>query len=147
MISALRLGLGALIVWVAAVPAAAHTVSGRLVETKPAVVEFRYSTGEAMSYAEVTVTGPGAGATATSEVHQTGRTDGDGRFAFIPKRRGHWFVEAVDEERHKARFDLDVTEAMTVRRTNERLIEILLFASVLLNVLAGYMYWQQRAHS
>ena len=72
----------------------AHTVSGRAIDAKPAVVEFRYSNGEPMAHAEVAVFGP-----ADSEPYQTGRADALGRFAFVADRDGAWRVEARDEEK------------------------------------------------
>jgi nickel transport protein len=58
------------------------------------VVEFRYTTDEPMSYADITVQGPGDTAA------QTGRTDAKGRFAFMADRHGPWSVTADDGMGH-----------------------------------------------
>jgi hypothetical protein len=115
----------------------AHTVAGRIVEAKPAVVEFRYSSGEPMAYAEVAVIGPTG-----SEPYQTGRADALGRFAFVADRSGSWRVEARDEERHVARVALDLSDALVVRRPLQRLIDVALLVSLCLNAVAGIKIWQ-----
>lgn len=75
-------------------PALAHGVVWS-VNAGASVVEFRYTTDEPMSYAAITVLGPGGTVT-----FQTGRTDPSGRFAFIPDRDGAWTVTADDGMGH-----------------------------------------------
>lgn len=76
-----------------------HGVGYRIVDNGYAVVlEFFYSGGEAMAYADVLIWSPD-----DDEVeHQNGRTDRNGRFAFAPTRHGVWRVEAKDGRGHKA---------------------------------------------
>ena len=108
----------------------AHTVSGRAIDAKPAVVEFRYSNGEPMAHGEIAVFGP-----ADSEPYQTGRADALGRFAFVADRDGAWRVEARDEEKHVARAALDLSKATVVRRPMQRLINVALLVSLCLNAV------------
>ena len=115
----------------------AHTVSGRVIEARPAAVEFRYSNGEPMAYAEVAVFGPAGG-----EPYQTGRADVLGRFAFVADRDGAWRVEARDEEKHVARVVLDLSEAMVVRWPMQRLVNAALLVSLCLNAVAAITFWQ-----
>ncbi|MBI3446966.1 MAG: carboxypeptidase regulatory-like domain-containing protein [Magnetospirillum sp.] len=75
-------------------PALAHGVVWS-VNAGASVVEFRYTTDEPMSYAAITVQGPG-----DTNSFQTGRTDPQGRFAFIPDRDGAWTVTADDGMGH-----------------------------------------------
>lgn len=66
-------------------------------------LEFRYSDGEPMSYAEVLVFSPED----EKSEYQSGRTDRKGRFAFYPDKKGKWIIEANDEMGHKARAEID----------------------------------------
>ncbi|MCP4747824.1 MAG: DUF4198 domain-containing protein [Desulfobacteraceae bacterium] len=77
---------------------AAHGVAYRIAESTEAVaVEFVYSSGDPMSYAQVMVWSP-----ETNEFEfQNGRTDKNGRFAFAPGESGTWRIEANDGRGHK----------------------------------------------
>lgn len=74
------------------------------------VVRFAYSSGEAMSYAEVKVFAPGGG----DLEHQNGRTDARGRFAFVPDRDGDWSVRASDGMGHRTETTVTVGGAGSV---------------------------------
>jgi nickel transport protein len=84
----------ALLFMLMATPAQAHGVvwSTGIGAT---VVEYRYTTDEPMAYAAITVQGPGDTVT-----FQTGRTDRQGRFAFVPDHDGPWIVTADDGMGH-----------------------------------------------
>jgi nickel transport protein len=86
--------LAALVLLLTASPAWAHGVVWS-VGAGASVVEFRYTSDEPMSYADITIQGPGD----TTSI-QTGRTDAKGRFAFIPDRDGPWRVTADDGMGH-----------------------------------------------
>lgn len=76
-------------------PALAHGVAWTRAEAQAVVLDFRYSDGEAMAFAEVVVQAPGHGPRT-----QTGRTDRNGRFAFVPDMDGEWSVRADDGTGH-----------------------------------------------
>lgn len=60
------------------------------------VLRFTYTAGQPMDGARVQVLMPDS-----QKVFQVGRTDAQGRFAFVPDRPGTWLVEANDERGHK----------------------------------------------
>lgn len=84
----------------------AHGVGYRHSELGAVVLEFFYSTSEKMSYREARVYSPNDGKFAA----QTGRTDEQGRFAFIPDVSGEWRVIVRDEEGHQCTANIAVTE-------------------------------------
>lgn len=60
-----------------------------------AVVEFRYTSGEPVAHAAVAVRAPNEPAAIPG-----GRTDGKGRFAFLPEGNGAWAITADDGMGH-----------------------------------------------
>ncbi|MFV0347141.1 MAG: hypothetical protein ACK5JO_01045 [Halodesulfovibrio sp.] len=90
-------------------PALGHGVSYGMAESKALTVFFAYSGNEPMSYVPVLVFGPQS----TPDLEfQNGRTDAQGKFAFVPDRPGEWRVEASDGTGHKGVMAVTVTEAM-----------------------------------
>jgi hypothetical protein len=88
------------------VQADAHTASGRVLNGKAAIAEFRFSDGSPMAFAEVKVFAP------SNKLWLAGRADGAGRFAFMPDNSGEWTLEAREaEENHAARLSLTVDAA------------------------------------
>ncbi len=74
---------------------------------KPAIVlEYSYSTGESMSYQAFVIKSPAR----PDAKWLSGRTDENGRLAFIPNVPGTWIVEVSDDEGHRAEAKVDVTE-------------------------------------
>ena len=87
----------------------AHGVMGRI-DAGGIVVSAMYDTGEAMSYAKATILAPGA------ELNfQSGRTDRNGRFCFLPDVSGDWKVVVDDEMGHRLAVNVPVDEAMRLR--------------------------------
>ena len=84
----------------------AHGVQSS-VENGGLVVTAQYDTGEAMSYAKVTISAPGA-----KLPFQSGRTDKNGRFCFFPDTVGEWIVVVDDEIGHRLEVDIPVDDAM-----------------------------------
>jgi len=80
----------------------AHTVSGRVLDGKAAIAEFRFSDGSPMAFADIKVFAP------SKELWLAGRADGAGRFAFMPDNPGEWTLEAREAENHTARLALTV---------------------------------------
>ena len=71
---------------------------------KTMVLNFQYSTGEPMAYAETLVFSP-----ENSVVeYQNGRTDQSGNFAFAPNTGGKWRVSVSDGRGHKVTAELEV---------------------------------------
>lgn len=90
-------------------PALGHGVSYGMAESKALTVFFAYSGNEPMSYVPVLVFGPQS----TPDLEfQNGRTDAQGKFAFVPDRSGEWRVEASDGTGHKGVMTVTVTEDM-----------------------------------
>ena len=83
----------------------AHGTGHRVIRDAGAVaVESFYSDREPMSYAEVKLYGPSD----DSIEYQNGRTDKNGRFAFLPDQEGTWRMEVGDGMGHLMRADIDV---------------------------------------
>ncbi len=83
----------------------AHGTGYRQINLKAIPLEFFYSTGEKMSYREVKVFSPKD----SKFPIQTGRTDEEGRFAFIPDVSGDWKVIVRDEEGHQCEAKINLT--------------------------------------
>lgn len=73
----------------------AHTVVWSRSEADATVLDFRYSSGEPMTFAKIVVRAPNSG----SET-QNGRTDRNGRFAFSPDQDGIWSITVDDGTGH-----------------------------------------------
>ncbi len=87
------------------VDALAHGTGHGILDDAPAVaLEFYYSDGIPMQYAEVLVFSP-----QDREVeHQNGRTDKHGRFVFCPDAQGAWLVKVNDGMGHLEQAAIEV---------------------------------------
>ena len=82
-----------------AAPAAAHQLD-HAVQTGPAViVDLHYGDGRPFSYEATEVYRPGE-----TVPFLAGRTDANGRLAFVPDRAGDWRVRAFSEDGHGGDF-------------------------------------------
>ena len=91
----------------------AHGVTSKI-DTGGIVVSAMYDTGEAMDYARVTISAPGA-----NLKFQSGRTDRNGRFCFFPDVSGNWEVVVDDEMGHRLEVNIPVDKVMVLRATHE----------------------------
>ena len=115
-----------------------HGVGYRESKLQAIPLEFSYSTGEAMSYCEARVFSPNDSKFAA----QTGRTDEQGRFAFIPDTSGDWRVVVQDNEGHRCEavvnINLDDVKANAVVEASEtnqsHVIPALLGVSIIFNI-------------
>lgn len=83
----------------------AHGVEGEIEYLRGAVVVTAwYDTGEPMSYAKVEVYAPDS-----NIKFQSGRTDRNGRIAFVPDVPGKWRVVISDELGHKLDLSVNIT--------------------------------------
>jgi len=122
----------------------AHGVSGR-VDAGGIVVSAQYDSGEAMSYAKVKISAPGAELT-----FQSGRTDRNGRFCFFPDAPGDWEVVVDDEMGHRLEIVVPVDEDLALQATQQpgeagqsslsRLQKALVGISTLFGI-AGILFW------
>jgi hypothetical protein len=120
---------------------AAHTVSGRVLNGKAAIAEFRFSDGSPMAFADVKVFAP------SKELWLAGRADGAGRFAFMPDKAGEWTVEAREAENHTARLavTVDATDLAPTALISRHWAFVLL-GSLALNIwLASLLLKHRRA--
>ncbi len=95
--------------------ASGHGVYHQVTQKEAVLVTAEYDDGEPMSYAEVKVTSPSGGKVA----HQTGRTDKNGCFAFVPDCEGEWKVTIDGEMGHLVEATVTVNETLLVQK-NER---------------------------
>jgi nickel transport protein len=84
------------------------------IDTGGIFVSAMYDTGEAMDYARITISAPGA-----NLKFQSGRTDRNGRFCFFPDVSGDWKVVVDDEMGHRLEVNETVDEAMVLRTNPE----------------------------
>ena len=91
----------------------AHGVMSKI-DTGGIVVSAMYDTGDAMDYARVTISAPGA-----NLKFQSGRTDRNGRFCFFPDVSGDWKVVVDDEMGHRLEVHVPVDEAMALQANRE----------------------------
>ncbi len=92
----------------------AHGVQGT-VDRGGLVVTAQYDTGEAMSYAKVSISAPGA-----KLPFQNGRTDRNGRFCFFPDAAGEWNVLVDDEMGHRLEVNVPVDEELVWQEDQQR---------------------------
>ena len=92
----------------------AHGVNGK-VDAGGVVVTAEYDSGEAMSYAKVKISAPGAKIT-----FQSGRTDRNGRFSFFPDTPGDWKVVVDDEMGHLLELNVPVDETLVFHDKQQR---------------------------
>ncbi len=99
------LGLFTLLSGVHAPRVEAHGTGHRVLRDAGAItVESFYSDKEPMRYAEVLLYGP-----SDQEIeYQNGRTDQNGRFAFVPDREGTWRLNISDGMGHLMKTDIEV---------------------------------------
>lgn len=65
------------------------------------VLEVSFEGTEKASFVSIEVIGPTDGSP-KGDAFQTGRTDAEGRFVFMPNRDGEWLIMIDDEMGHKA---------------------------------------------
>lgn len=132
-------------------PAHAHShgVGYRHSELKAIPLEFFYSTGEKMSYCEARVFSPNDEKFAA----QTGRTDEQGRFAFVPDSAGEWRVIVRDNEGHQCTASITVGESLSASQSasslpqgTELFIRALLGVSVIFNAAMIIRWRSAHAH-
>ena len=96
----------------------AHGTGFRTSELKSVSLEFFYSTGEKMSYREAKIFSPKDSKFAI----QSGRTDENGRFAFIPDSVGEWRVIVRDEEGHQCEAAINISDEWLVNSEEKNII-------------------------
>ena len=127
----------------------AHGVTSKI-DTGGIVVSAMYDTGEAMDYARVTISAPGA-----NLKFQSGRTDRNGRFCFFPDVSGDWKVVVDDEMGHRLEVNVTVDEAMVLQATREnrnagrgfltRYEKALMGISIIFSLSGIFFWWKGRS--
>jgi nickel transport protein len=136
---AVRPALVGLLLLLSLAQAAAHTVSGRVLQGKASIVEFRFSDGSPMAFADVKVFAP------SKELWLAGRADGAGRFAFVPDSAGEWRLEAREAENHVAHLTLTVAAGdLAATALIGRHWAFVLLASFALNILLASLLLRRR---
>lgn len=114
-------------------------------------VACRYSSGEVMDYAKVTVLAPGS-----NQPFQVGHADKNGRFCFYPDTPGEWRVMAEDGMGHRLEIKVPVTQPNTLKTlppaagadsvAHTRSLRVLTGLSVIFG-LSGFLFWFQGIRS
>ena len=144
------LAVSAGLIFLCACESHAHGVGYRRSELGAVVLEFFYSTGEKMSYREARVYSPKDSKFAA----QTGRTDEQGRFAFIPDVSGEWRVIVRDEEGHQCAARVSISETLTASvsgdssgdSVNDLWLRAILGVSILFNIAMIIRWRSKHAH-
>lgn len=124
------------------VQAWAHGTGWRLTDEKAVTVELYYADGEQMPFADVNVFSPGD--ETVPVLH--GRADARGRIAFVPDQNGVWTLTASDGDGHSLRAPIPVTLEAPASPAAGRVsleLRLVLFASVLMNVVLGLFAWRR----
>ena len=129
-------------------PLYAHGVNGK-VDAGGVVVTAEYDSGEAMSYAKVKISAPGAKIT-----FQSGRTDRNGRFSFFPDTPGDWKVVVDDEMGHRLELNVPVDETLvfqdnqqrgeTGESSSSRYEKALMGISIIFGISGTFFWWKGR---
>jgi nickel transport protein len=82
----------------------AHTLTHTAQPGRAVIVELRYGDGSPFGYESAEVYRPGE-----SVPFLAGRTDANGRLAFVPDRPGDWRVRAISEDGHGGDFTVSAT--------------------------------------
>lgn len=114
------------------------------------VMQFAYSTGEVPAFAKVEVYSP----TDAAMEFQNGRTDTQGRFAFVPNAPGQWRVIMADNMGHRIEHETTVAHGGGTSPTAGAAadawggfatpLRALLGASLLLNLGTVAALWRRR---
>jgi nickel transport protein len=103
------LGTGCLMVLLMSSPVWPHGVEAT-VQPGGLALACRYSSGDVMDYAKVTVLAPGS-----RQPFQVGHTDKNGRFCFYPDTPGEWQITAEDGMGHRLELKVPVTALNTLK--------------------------------
>jgi nickel transport protein len=95
--------------------ACAHGVFHQVAQGTAVLVTVEYDDGEPMSYAEVKIHPPSGG----KVPHQTGRTDKNGCFAFVPDSQGEWRITLDGGMGHLIETTFAVSEALRVKKDEQ----------------------------
>lgn len=120
-------------------PAASHGVETRTLAAGAVAVEFRFTDGTPLAFADAAAFAPGRPGAAV-----TGHTDAAGRFAFYPDQDGDWNVLAHDANDHVARQIVHVA-AHHVTESRRAFPDWLVAISLVCNVLAAARLGRRRA--
>ena len=131
--------------------ASAHALrAAEIPQGQAVVMQFAYSTGEVPAYANVEVYCPAD----TGMEFQNGRTDAQGRFAFVPNAPGQWRVIMADNMGHRVVHETTVAENGGAAPTADAAadawgrfatpLRALLGVSLLLNLGTMSVLWRQR---
>jgi nickel transport protein len=139
-------------------PVSAHGTDYRILSDAPAVsAEFFYADGEPMRYAEILIFAP---ENDTVE-YQNGRTDQNGRFAFVPNAPGSWKIRVNDGMGHAVNTSVafkgpepqaapDAAAAAEIADHGHHAHDMPLWSragfglSVLINIFLGLYLWKGR---
>lgn len=151
-------------VWMMVMPLCvlAHGTDYRLIDKKTVVAEFFYSDKTPMQYAEILIFSP-----ANDKIEfQNGRTDQNGRFAFLAETPGNWQVKVNDGMGHavhatvavkrpepgpQAATEISGNEPKAVAQKSSTLfgdaplaVKLFFGLSILLNFFLGLHLWKRK---
>lgn len=105
--SAIFLVVAGVVSGVAAAHGTHHVIMN---DARAIVLEFLYTGPSPMLYSAVEVFAPDQ----DKRPYQTGRTDENGRFAFVPARPGTWRLKVDDGDGHRHQVSVEVAEEQVV---------------------------------
>jgi len=112
----------------------AHGVEGEVRSFKGGVVvTATYDTDEPMSYAEVEIYAPNS-----KLKFQSGRTDRNGCFSFVPDVPGKWQVFVDDGIGHRLTMDISIDKTLKLKKTETKLDKVALLP-IKIRVIIGVL--------
>ncbi len=126
--------------------ARAHGVTHSFSTEKALLLQTAYSDGSPMSFAKVVVFSP-----SDSKVeHQNGRTDKNGRFAFLPDEQGEWRITVNDGMGHaftrQIRIDNPTDPVLPAPQSRNTVNTPIVIAGVVIGLLGIAYYLRARAY-
>jgi len=125
----------------------AHGVRGKITSKTGILVEAEYDDGEPMSYAAVEVF-----ILKTKLPFQTGRTDRNGKFLFLPDKPGDWKVVVNDEMGHRLALITNIDKNIDLSKKSEqtdkyavslsRHERVLMGISIIFGIFGVFFWWK-----
>lgn len=142
------------------VAAYAHGTVWTLVDDKSYIFKFEFTDGTPLVKADIEVFAPSK-RTEPKRLAQTGTTDSQGQFAFIPTEKGKWIVRANDNAGHIVAAVMVIKEEDLATTNNTKalaqeinlkheiaeaqyFLKIALVVSILFNIAIGSLYLNHR---
>ncbi len=120
----------------------AHGIRGEIISKTGTLVKAEYDDGESMSYAAVEIF-----CCEKKLPYQTGRTDRNGQFLFLPDKPGIWDITVKDDMGHQLQLKTSIGENNLVRESRDNHLQSCtryqkaLTGIAVLSIIFSFFYW------